>query len=72
MQAAGWTDLVIERCRTCHGLFVEAKELAPIAQRDLSEGAGTFELRLREALLTLGWTLLTAKGIAILLMRFMR
>jgi hypothetical protein len=52
--------------------MVFSKELAPIAQRDLSDGALTFELRLRGALLTLGWTLLTAKGVAMLIMRFMR
>lgn len=72
MQAAGWTGLVIERCPTCQGLFVEAPELAAIAEQDLPNGSVTFELRLRGALLALGWTLLTAKTIAILIIRFMR
>lgn len=72
MNTAGWTGLVLDRCVTCRGIFVEASELLQLQKEGLPEEVGTFESRLAEAMVDAGWTLLLAADLALLIMRFLR
>ena len=71
MQSVGWTGMVLDRCRRCRGLFVEAREFDDLASAP-PDVQRTREERLRAALMTTGWTLLGAKGILVLIVRFVR
>lgn len=72
LETAGWTGLVLDRCKRCRGLFVEARELLHMEREQLPNEALTIEARLQGAMVSAGWALLTAQAIAILLLRFMR
>jgi Zn-finger nucleic acid-binding protein len=72
MKTAGWTGLVLDRCPNCRGLFVEASELAQMECAQPPMDAGTFETRLHEVMISAGWTLLYAKTIALVIVRFLR
>jgi Zn-finger nucleic acid-binding protein len=72
METAGWTDLVLDRCPTCRGLFVEAREIGDLEQFNLPTESQSIESRLQVAMVSAGWTLLSAKGIIILILRFLR
>ena len=72
LETAGWTGLVLDRCKRCRGLFVEARELLQMERERLPDDALTIEARLQGAMVSAGWALLTAHAIALLLMRFMR
>jgi Zn-finger nucleic acid-binding protein len=72
METAGWTGLVLDRCRECCGLFVEAHELLQMeTARSIPEGQSV-ETVIRDALVAAGWTLLSAKTIVFLILRFIR
>jgi Zn-finger nucleic acid-binding protein len=72
MKSAGWTGLVLDRCPTCRGLFVEASELAQMERAQPPMDAASFETRLHEVMVSAGWTLLYAKPIALIILRFLR
>ena len=68
---AGWNDLVLDRCPECRGLFVEVPELDWLL-REAPPESMPFELRLRDAMVSAGWALLAARGVALVLLRFLR
>lgn len=72
MSSAGWTGLVLDRCLMCRGLFVETSELAQLEREQPPLEAASFETQLQEFMVSAGWTLLTAKAIALLILRFLR
>jgi Zn-finger nucleic acid-binding protein len=72
LETAGWTGLVLDRCPNCRGLFVEVHELAQMEGGGLPDERVDFELRLRKALHAVGYTLLSADIILLLLLRFLR
>jgi Zn-finger nucleic acid-binding protein len=71
LDTAGWTGLVLDRCKNCRGLFVEAGELTRLQADGLPGESDPFELRLRAAFVDLGWTLLGAQGLTRLVMRLL-
>ena len=72
LKTAGWTGLVLDRCTTCRGLFVEASELAQMEREQPPHDAASFERQLNSAMVSAGWTLLTAQGMAVAIIRFLR
>ena len=72
MTTAGWTGLVLDRCPTCRGLFVEATELAQMEREQPPLDAVSFETRLQDLMVSAGWTLLSAQTIALVIVRFLR
>jgi Zn-finger nucleic acid-binding protein len=72
LETAGWPGLVLDRCPGCRGLFVELNELARIESAEMPHEGVTFEARLQGAIVSAGWTLLSAKGIVLLVLRFLR
>ena len=68
---AGWTALVLDRCDKCRGLFVEAGEFVRLQREGLPEQSDIFESKLTAAFVDIGWTLLAARGLAILIMRLL-
>src|SRR5688500_10526198 len=54
MKTAGWTGLVLDRCDTCRGLFVEASELAHMERAQPPLHALSFETQLHDAMLSAG------------------
>ena len=72
LDTAGWTDLVLDRCRTCHGLFVEAHEFVRMQREGLPMDDAALESRFAEMLVDLGWTVLVASELAVIIMRFLR
>ena len=72
MTTAGWTALVLDRCPTCRGLFVEAHELAHMERVQPPHHAQSFEAQLHDIMLSTGWTLLHAEGLVLLILRFLR
>ena len=71
-ETAGWSGLVLERCPECRGLFVESHELDLLERGAHPDSAQSFEERLKWAMVSAGWTLLTMKGVVIILVRFLR
>lgn len=71
-QTAGWDFLVLDQCRICGGLFVEAHELAQLERELPPTETGSFEARLKATMVSAGSTLLAAKGLITLLLRFLR
>ncbi len=69
MDTAGWTELVLDRCPECHGIFVEARELTALEHESLLTAGASFASRLREASVSVGWSLLAARAIAVLLLQ---
>lgn len=72
LDAAGWPGLILDRCPSCRGLFVEANELAAMEGGGLPHESIDFRLKLRSAMVSAGWTLLSAEVIVILVLRFLR
>lgn len=70
MDTAGWTGLVLDRCPECHGIFAEAPELSTMEHESLPDGA-PFARQLKEFCVSSGWSLLAARAIAVLLIRFL-
>lgn len=69
METAGWTGLVLDRCPECHGIFAEASELGDMEHESVPDRDGPFAIRLKEVLVEGGWAMLTARAIAILVIR---
>ena len=69
LHTAGWTGLILDRCPTCRGLFVETHEFTRMQKEGLPEEAATFESRLTVAMVDAGQTLLTAAALARLIIR---
>ena len=72
LETAGWPGVVLDRCPECRGLFVEVNELTSILRGDLPPGTDAFQARLQSAIASAGWTLLGAKTIVLLVLRFLR
>lgn len=72
LDTAGWTDLVLDRCRTCRGLFVEASEFVRIQKHGLPAEHVTFESRFAEWMANAGVTVYVASQLAYLIARFLR
>jgi Zn-finger nucleic acid-binding protein len=72
MHTAGWTGLVLDRCGTCRGVFVEAIELERLCAALLPLDEGTFEGRFAAFMVEGGWSILGIAGLAQLLLRFAR
>jgi Zn-finger nucleic acid-binding protein len=73
LETAGWNDLILDRCTTCRGLFVESKEFLHMQKQELPVGSTeTFEAWLTERLVEGGWTLLGAGHLTLLILRFLR
>lgn len=72
METAGWTGLVLDLCKACGGLFVEANELLQLERTQRVPEGQSIGSMLRDACVSAGWTLLSAKALVILLMRFVR
>jgi Zn-finger nucleic acid-binding protein len=71
MESAGWPAALLGRCPLCRGLFVEGAVLDQLLLESHSHGQTEFESKLRDAMVDIGWTLLSANGILVLLMRFL-
>lgn len=71
LDTAGWTGPVLDRCNNCRGLFVEAGEFTRLQKDELPEESDPFESRLTATFVDLGWTLLGAQGLAMLVMRLL-
>lgn len=71
LESAGWTGLVLDRCRGCRGLFVEAREIVRMQEEELPHEVESLEARLHSAIGSAGWTLLGAKEIVSLILRFL-
>ena len=71
LESAGWTGLVLDRCPTCRGLFVEVHDLAQLQREEVPLDAMDFGARLQSAMVSGGWALLTAQGIVQVLIRFL-
>jgi uncharacterized protein len=72
METSGWTDLVLDRCPDCRGLFVEFHEMGTLEREPLPAVPESIESRLQRACITAGWSLLSAKALILLLLRFLR
>ena len=72
LETAGWTDLVLDRCRSCGGLFVEANEFVRMTKLELPTDDVAVASRFAELMVTLGSTVLAAGQIAMIIMRFLR
>lgn len=72
LKTAGWDGLVLDRCPTCRGIFVEWREWRYLLNHDAPHDAQTFESQFREAMIAAGFALLYARAIAIIVMRFWR
>jgi Zn-finger nucleic acid-binding protein len=72
LESAGWTGLILDRCPTCRGLFVEVHDLAQLQREQVPLSAMDFGARLQSAMVSGGWALLTAKGIVNIIIRFLR
>lgn len=71
-QTAGWNVLVLNQCRTCRGLFVEAHELAHLERALPSDEIESFEARFKAVMVSTGWTLLVLRGVVVLFLRLLR
>ena len=71
MDTAGWTGLVLDRCPICHGIFVDVREIAQLEHEPAPDSAMSDAHRLKVVLIDAGWATLTAKAIAVLVMRFL-
>lgn len=69
---AGWSGLVLDRCPTCRGLFVELSEWAYLKAHEAPRDAQSFEADLRDALVSAGWALFSADGLVATLTRVWR
>jgi Zn-finger nucleic acid-binding protein len=72
MNTAGWTDLVLDRCGRCGGLFVEAREFTRMEKDGLPAEAATFESRLTAAMADAGWGLYGTPELVLLILRLLR
>lgn len=73
LETAGWTDLILDRCTTCRGLFIEAREFLHMQKEELPVGElESVEARLAAFLVEGGWTLLGAGQLTLLILRFLR
>ena len=72
LDTAGWTDLVLDRCMTCRGLFVEASEFVRMQRQGLPTDSVAIESRLADWLVAAGSTVYTAIQIAYLITQFLR
>jgi Zn-finger nucleic acid-binding protein len=69
LDTAGWTGLVLDRCGTCRGLFVEAPEIIRMQHEGLPAETAAFETRFAEAMVQSGWNVLAAAGLARLILQ---
>jgi Zn-finger nucleic acid-binding protein len=72
LETAGWPGIVLDRCPRCRGLFLEVNELASIERGEMPSETSGLEARLQSAIVSGGWTILSAKGIVLLVLRFLR
>ena len=52
MESAGWSTLVLDRCPSCHGIFLDATELKMLDTTDVAKIGPSFE----QTLLSIGHT----------------
>ena len=71
-ETAGWSGLVLDRCPECRGLFVESHELDFLTREGPPASAHSLEERFKAAMVSAGWTMLTVKGVVVILLRFLR
>ena len=50
LESAGWSTLVLDRCPSCHGIFLDAAELKMVDGADVNKLAPSFE----QTLLSIG------------------
>jgi Zn-finger nucleic acid-binding protein len=67
METVGWTGVVIDRCPTCRGLFVEFAELERLQRHGAPEES--IELIVQRAMIRTGGNLLAAAGLINILVR---
>ena len=67
MEFVGWSGMLLDRCETCSGLFVEANELARLLAGE--RPPANFEAWLASELTRMGWRLLYAQAIANVVIR---
>ena len=67
LRTGGWTDLVLDRCPKCHGLFVEAHELVRMRAEGIPLEPASFASRFRDRLVSIGLAISVAETIAMLL-----
>ncbi len=70
LETAGWTDLVLDRCARCGGLFVGATEYVRLQREGLPEER-QLESRVAAAVADAGWTVLDAAELAASILRFL-
>src|SRR6185437_3702010 len=71
MDAAGWTDLVFDRCPLCHGLFVQSRKLTSLESDPPPAHSMSTTLRIKELMVEAGADILAASGIAVLVLRLL-
>ena len=71
MESAGWAGVLLARCPLCRGFFVDGAALGHLLSESRSHEQSAFECKVRDAMITAGWTLLGANAIVTLLMRFL-
>ena len=71
LDTAGWSGMILERCPTCRGLYVDAPELLRLQREGLPESPCELEQALESALRNAGWNLLAATSLIGLLLRLL-
>ena len=72
LDAAGWSGMILDRCSTCRGLYVDGPELLRLQRQGPPGSTAGLEQALHSALREAGWNLLAASSLIAMLLRFLR
>ena len=71
-ETAGWNVLVLNQCRGCRGLFVEAHELAQLERALPPDEIESFEASFKAIMVSTSWNLLMIRAAIVLFLRLLR